>query len=107
SAWRHLPPLPQQAWKMRARAGSALVVRWMLPPELGYEEARELYWPFDRLVNENPTVRNEIADLAVEAISQGRPAYVSINNKAEGSAPVSVERLAVAIRSRLESGARR
>ena len=45
SAWGHLPPLPQQAWKLRARAGSALVVRWMLPPELGYEEARELYGP--------------------------------------------------------------
>jgi len=71
------------------------------------EEARELYWPFDRLVNENPSVRGDIADLAVEAISQGRPAYVSINNKAEGSAPVSVERLAVAVMSRLKSGARR
>jgi len=107
TAWGNLPPLSQQAWRLRARAASTLVVRWMLPPQLGYEEARELYWPFDRLVNENPTVRNEIADLAVEAISQGRPAYVSINNKAEGSAPVSVERLAVAIRSRLESGDRR
>jgi len=107
SAWRHLPPLSQQAWKMRARAGSALVVRWMLPPELGYEEARELYWPFNRLVNENPTVRGEIADLAVEAIADGRPAYVSINNKAEGSAPVSVERLAAAVVSRLSSGGRR
>ena len=58
-------------------------------------------------MNENPSVRGDIADLAVEAVSQGRPAYVSINNKAEGSAPVSVERLAVAVMSRLESAARR
>ena len=107
AAWGNLPPLPQQAWRLRAQAASALVVRWMLPPDLGYDEARELYFPFDRLVNENPTVRADIADLAVEAISQGRPAYVSINNKAEGSAPVSVERLAVAVRSRLESAVRR
>lgn len=107
SAWGNLPPLPQQAWRLRARAGSALVVRWMLPPELGYQEARELYWPFDRLVNENPAVRGDIADLAVEALADGRPVYVSVNNKAEGSAPVSVERLAAAIMSRLESGARR
>jgi uncharacterized protein YecE (DUF72 family) len=107
AAWGNLPALRQQAWRLRARAASALVVRWMLPPDLGYEEARELYWPFDRLVNENPTVRGDIADLAVEAIAQGRPAYVSINNKAEGSAPVSVERLAVAVMSRLGSGGRR
>ena len=107
TAWGNLPPLPQQAWRLRAGAGSALVVRWMLPPELGYEEARELYWPFDRLVNENPAVRGDIADLVVEALAEGRPVYVSINNKAEGSAPVSVERLAAAVMSRLESGARR
>ena len=104
SAWRDLPPLPQQAWRLRARAASALVVRWMLPPELGYEEARELYAPFDRLVNENPTVRGDIADLAVETLGEGRPVYVSINNKAEGSAPVSVERLAAAVMTRLASG---
>ena len=101
SAWRHLPPLPQQAWKLRARAGSALVVRWMLPPALGYEEARELYAPFDRLVNEDPAVRGDIAELAVEALAEGRPVYVSVNNKAEGSAPVSIERLAAAVVTRL------
>ncbi|HVP61483.1 MAG TPA: DUF72 domain-containing protein [Myxococcaceae bacterium] len=101
AGWRHLPPLPQQAWRLRARAASALVVRWMLPPELGYEEARELYAPFDRLVNEDPAVRGDIAGLAVEALAEGRPVYVTINNKAEGSAPVSVERLAVAVVARL------
>ncbi len=103
TAWGNLPPLPQQAWRLRARAASALVVRWMLPPELGYEEARELYAPFDRPVNENPAVRGDIAGLAVEALSDGRPVYVTVNNKAEGSAPVSVERLAAAVVARLAS----
>jgi uncharacterized protein YecE (DUF72 family) len=103
SVWRNLPPLPQQAWRLRARSASALVVRWMLPPQLGYEEARELYAPFDRLVNEDPAVRGDIASLAVEALAEGRPVYVSINNKAEGSAPVSVERLAAAVLARLEA----
>lgn len=101
AAWRHLPSLPQQAWHLQARSASALVVRWMLPPDLGYEEARELYAPFDRLVNENPAVRADIATLVVEALGEGRPVYVTINNKAEGSAPVSVERLAAAVVSRL------
>jgi len=103
SVWRQLPALPQQAWRLRSRAGSALVVRWMLPPELGYEEARQLYAPFDRLVNENPGVRSDIAGLAVEALVEGRPVYVTINNKAEGSAPVSIERLAAAVAARLNS----
>jgi len=101
AAWRHLPPLPQQSARLRARGASALVVRWMLPPGLGYEEARELYAPFDRLVNEDPAVRGDIADLVAEAFGEGRPVYVSVNNKAEGSAPVSVERLAAAVVARL------
>ncbi len=75
----------------------------MLPADLGYEEARELYAPFDRLVNENPAVRGDIAGLAVEALAEGRPVYVTVNNKAEGSAPVSVERLAAAVVDRLAS----
>ncbi|MGZ6078259.1 MAG: DUF72 domain-containing protein, partial [Myxococcaceae bacterium] len=103
AVWRHLPPLPQQAWRFRARSASALVVRWMLPADLGYEEARELYAPFDRLVAEDPAVRGDIAALAVEALAEGRPVYVTVNNKAEGSAPVSVERLAAAVAERLAS----
>ena len=55
-------------------------------------------------MNENPAVRGDIAGLVVEALADGRPAYVSINNKAEGSAPVSVERLAAAVLARLGSG---
>ena len=103
TVWRHLPPLPQQAWRLRVRSASALVVRWMLPADLGYEEARELYAPFDRLVAEDPGVRGDIAGLAVEALAEGRPVYVTVNNKAEGSAPVSVERLAAAVVERLDS----
>lgn len=106
AVWGRLPPLPQQAWRLRARSASALVVRWMLPADLGYEEARELYAPFDRLVNEDPAVREDIAGLVLEALAEGRPVYVTVNNKAEGSAPVSVERLAAAVVERLtRSGA--
>lgn len=105
TVWRHLPPLAQQARRLRARAASALVVRWMLPADLGYEEARALYAPFDKLVAEDPAVRGDIAGLAVEALAEGRPVYVTVNNKAEGSAPLSVERLAAAVAERVASPA--
>jgi uncharacterized protein YecE (DUF72 family) len=107
SAWRQMPPLPEQARRLRARSAAALVVRWMLPPDLGYEEARELYAPFDRLLDEDPATRGDIAALAIEALEEERPVYVTINNKAEGSAPVSVERLAAAIVARLRGNAGR
>ena len=101
SAWGQMPPLPEQSRRMRTRSAQALVARWMLPPGLGYEEARELYAPFDRLVNEDPTTRGDLASLVLQALEEGQPVYVTINNKAEGSAPVSIERLASAIVERL------
>ncbi len=71
-----------------------LLVRWMLHPGLGYEEARERYAPFNRLVDPQPATRAKIVQLCRLACEQGQPAYVIVNNKAEGSAPLSVVEVA-------------
>jgi uncharacterized protein YecE (DUF72 family) len=68
--------------------------RWLLHPAHGYDEARERYFPFKSLVEEDDGSRAEIARLALAAVDAGRSVIVIINNKAEGSAPLSVERLA-------------
>lgn len=74
--------------------GSALVVRWMLPGHLGYEEARDVYKPFNAIVDPDPRTLQGIAHLIRLAVQSGNPVYVTVNNKAEGSAPLSVVRLA-------------
>jgi uncharacterized protein YecE (DUF72 family) len=102
AAWGSMPPVKEQAERTRASHAPALVVRWMLHAGFGYEEARELYAPFDQLVNEDVPMRTAIAELAVASWREGRAVYVTINNKAEGSAPVSAERLARSIVQRLE-----
>jgi len=103
AAWGAMPPVEEQAERTRAGRGRALVVRWMLHAGLGYEEAREQYAPFDQLVNEDVPMRTAIAGLAVAFFRAGQPVYVTINNKAEGSAPVSAERLARSIVQRLDT----
>ena len=101
AAWGGMPPVEVQAELTHARRASALVVRWMLRPGLDYEEARTLYAPFHQLVNEDVPTRTAIAAEAVAALHAGRGCYITINNKAEGSAPVSAERLAKSIVDRL------
>lgn len=91
-----MPPPAAQAAQLVADA-PAVVVRWMLGHGQRYEEARERYLPFDRLVDEDPAARGEIATLCRAAAARGRDVYVVINNKAEGSAPRSAARLAAAI----------
>ena len=49
---------------------------------------------FDRLVDEDPDNRLAIANLCLDAVSAGRTATVIVNNKAEGSSPLSVNKLA-------------
>lgn len=72
----------------------ALVVRWMLHAGLRYEAAKDRYQPFDRLVDEDQPSRERIAVAVLDALVAERPAFVIANNKAEGSAPLSVFRLA-------------
>jgi uncharacterized protein YecE (DUF72 family) len=93
------PDLAQQLAVVRGLPRGALVVRWNLNPNTGraYDEAKELYSPFDRLVDEDAATRNEIARLCIAQAKADQAAFVIINNKAEGSAPLSVIKLAEAI----------
>jgi uncharacterized protein YecE (DUF72 family) len=71
-----------------------LVIRWLLRRDRAYDEARATYAPFDRLVEPDPDARGRIAALLRAAASRGREALIVVNNKAEGSAPLSIEALA-------------
>ena len=80
-----------------------LLIRWMLRGGLEYEAARRKYAPFDRLVDEDPETRDLIARTALDGLLGERDVIVIANNKAEGSAPLSVFRLAERI-ARWEAG---
>jgi uncharacterized protein YecE (DUF72 family) len=92
-----MPSLEVQRALVDGSAQSAWVVRWMLHPGFDYESARQRYAPFDRLVDEDPTTRSSLARLCLEGSKAGKEVYVLINNKAEGSAPLSAFALAQAI----------
>lgn len=96
-----MPDVALQATTIDPARGPALVVRWMLGGDQRYEAARERYRPFDALVDEDPSARTSIAELCADAARRGRPAYCVINNKAEGSAPLSAFKLAAEIATQL------
>ncbi len=92
-----MPPVQVQAAAATSLGPGPLVVRWNLHAGFAYEEAKSRYAPFDRLVDEDPATRLSIAGLCRECASRGDEAWVIANNKAEGSAPLTLERLARAI----------
>ncbi|MDR3396704.1 MAG: DUF72 domain-containing protein, partial [Pandoraea sp.] len=48
----------------------------------------------DKIVDPDPTTRDVLAALATHYALAGHPVYVIVNNKAEGSSPLSCRALA-------------
>jgi uncharacterized protein YecE (DUF72 family) len=95
-----LPPIEAQLPLLRAMWPGAFVCRWNLNRRhgaRGYEAAKAGYAPFDRLVDPDPATREALARIMRGTAAAGHPVLVTVNNKAEGSAPCSVAELARAV----------
>jgi uncharacterized protein YecE (DUF72 family) len=91
-----MPPVPVQAERLGegAWAQGAVAVRWMLRPDQEYESAREAWAPFRELAAPDLGTRAEVAELVRTLAAAQRPVLVIANNKAEGSAPLTLRELA-------------
>ena len=89
-----MTPLARQLDVVRTFQQPALFVRWMLGGGQEYGAARDRYHPFDCLVDEDPATRELVARTVLDASLAEREAYVIANNEAEGSAPLTLFRLA-------------
>jgi len=95
-----MPDIAAQTSALAGLAPGALVARWNLHAGYAYAAAKTHYAPFNRLVDEDPVTRGALAERCLETLSAGYPAFVIANNKAEGSAPLSLIRLARAVMAR-------
>lgn len=92
-----MPPIAEQLPLLRSLWPAPLVCRWNLHRShgaFGYEDARDLYAPFDQTVDPDPETRQTLARVVVGTAAAGQNTYVTISNKAEGCAPLSVRALA-------------
>jgi uncharacterized protein YecE (DUF72 family) len=83
-----LLPLQRALWP------GDLVCRWNLQRGQRYAQARDAWAPFDRLRAPDEATRGTLAAVARATLDAGHRAFITINNKAEGSAPASVLALA-------------
>jgi uncharacterized protein YecE (DUF72 family) len=92
-----MPPIEQQLPLLRALWPAPLICRWSLQRGLKYEEAKNNFHPFNQLVAPDIATRTALARVVAGTVKAGQAAFVTINNKAEGSAPLSVQALAQAV----------
>lgn len=95
--WAHTPPLSQQVHLLGAPWGPHTVARLMLPQGQSYEDRLRQCAPFHRLVDQDPQMRADVAMLARLVMEGTGRLMVVVNNKAEGSAPLTVMALAEGI----------
>ncbi len=92
-----MPEVERQEAALKTLDGDTtgdLVVRWNLHRGFLYQAAKQRYEPFDKLVDEDPETRRILARMAAKAFKAGRKVWITANNKAEGSAPLSLAKLA-------------
>lgn len=95
-----MPPISEQLPILRALWPGPLVCRWNLNPlhgAYGYEDAQQAYSPYDKMIDPDLETRTILAKVISGTANAGQNVYVTLSNKAEGSAPLSIVELAKAI----------
>ena len=102
-----MPHAEAQLPMLRGTWPGDLVCRWNLQRGQRYAQARDRWAPFDRLQAPDEPTRATLVRVMAATLRAGRRVFVTINNKAEGSAPASVAELAAALDAALSAPAAR
>lgn len=97
-----MPSIAEQLPILRSLWPGPLVCRWNLNPlhgAYGYEDAKHAYLPYDKIVDADLETRAILTKVISGTAKAGQNVFVTLSNKAEGSAPLSVIELAKAIKN--------
>lgn len=95
-----MPSITEQLPILRKLWPGPLVCRWNLNPvhgAYGYEDAGQVYSPYNKMIDPDVETRTKLAQVISGIANAGQNVYVTVSNKAEGCAPLSVIELAKAI----------
>lgn len=94
NSWTRMPSLGAQLDMAGSVTGRFLVARALLRPGRSYAEAVDQFAPYDQIREANPSLRADLVRLARTAAGLRLPAYLLVNNRAEGSAPLTIAAVA-------------
>jgi uncharacterized protein YecE (DUF72 family) len=96
--WSYMPPLAEQHNRMGSFTAPFTVLRLLTPLKMSYEQAKTRAEPYTKIIEELPEMRRNTVDLVRQAVREERRAYVLVNNRAEGNAPLTIQALADGLR---------
>ena len=91
--WSYMPTLAEQHTRMGDFTAPFTVLRLLTPLKMSYEAAKKRADPYTKIVEELPVMRQDTVDLVRQAVAEIRRAYVLVNNRSEGNAPLTIQAL--------------
>ncbi len=98
SSWTRMPPIGHQLDLPGSVSAPFILARALLRPGRTYNEAIDAFAPYDRIREPNPKLRRDLVRLVEAAIRLRIPAYLLVNNRTEGSAPLTIAAVAEMLR---------
>lgn len=94
NSWTRMPSIGGQLALPGSIGAPFIVARALLRPGRYYADAVDAFAPYDRIQDRNPELRADLVRLIETALKARIPAYILVNNRAEGSAPLTIAALA-------------
>ncbi len=89
--WSYMPSLAEQHQRMERFTAPFTVLRLLTPLKISYEAAKKRAEPYTKIIGELPEMRRDTIELVRKAVAENRRAYVLVNNRSEGNAPLTVQ----------------
>jgi len=98
--WSYMPPLREQHEQMEERFTAPFtILRLLTPLKMSYEAAKKRAEPYTMMVEELPEMRRDTVELVRKVVGEKRKAYVLVNNRSEGNAPLTIQALRNALQA--------
>lgn len=91
--WERMPELSRQLAIPGILTAPHVVCRLSIPPGNRYDEQKRKFAPFDKIVAPNEAARAGIVELARLCKKVQRTLFITVNNKVEGSSPLTIRAL--------------
>jgi len=89
--WTHMPELSEQFAVPGAADAGFWLARVLVAPGRPYADAVKFFTPYDRIKEEHPEMREDVSRIAREAEKKRKEFFLIVNNRAEGSAPYTID----------------
>jgi len=89
--WTRMPPIIEQIQLAGVLTAKFSVARALLKPGRTYEQAVEMFQPYEAIREENPDLRMGLVETVGKCLAEQRTLYAYVNNRAEGNSPKTIE----------------